>query len=195
MSAKHKVAASCALCGFEEHLTIDHLVPRSWGGDDSEENVETLCWSCHWRKFRVEVAMKAAARRRGESLDPYRQLLLTFWKRTAVADERPVAIRCFCSPCSRAWRRGWRGLCLRDELDSIWRPWSKTVDEVEICLEPRCTMLTPPRTDGYYVGAYRNKSLLFDKVTVGSMAEALALGERWFGELEAGENPDVWTIS
>jgi hypothetical protein len=190
---KHELASSCALCGFDDHLTIDHVIPRSWGGGDTAEDVQTLCWPCHWRKFRVEMTLRAVARRRREQLDPYRRLLVMFWKREVVQDERPVSIRCFCSPCARAWHRGWRALRLRDDLDSVWRPWSKTVDGVEICLEPRCAGLWPSRSDGYDVGAYRDNSLLFDKVLVANMTEALALGEQWFAELRAGKSPDAWT--
>lgn len=189
---KHELAASCALCGFEEHLTVDHIIPRSWGGGDTAENVQTLCWACHWRKFRVEALMRAAARRRGDR--PYQALLVLLWERQVAEDRRPVTIRCFCSPCARAWRRGYRSLRLRDDLDSVWMPWSKTVAGVEICLEPRCAGLCPPRSDGYNVGAYRDKSLLLDKVVVPNMAEALSLGELWFAEIEAGKSPDGWTI-
>lgn len=33
----------CVLCGNKETLTIDHIRPRSRGGDNSDENLRTLC--------------------------------------------------------------------------------------------------------------------------------------------------------
>ncbi|MCX8111634.1 MAG: HNH endonuclease [Bacteroidia bacterium] len=40
----------CAYCGTSHNLTIDHVIPRSQGGDDSWENLVTACESCNRRK-------------------------------------------------------------------------------------------------------------------------------------------------
>ena len=39
---------SCQYCGYiGKELSIDHIIPRSRGGDDSWENVTTACLSCN----------------------------------------------------------------------------------------------------------------------------------------------------
>lgn len=43
----------CQVCGQAgEHgaLTIDHIQPKSRGGADNTDNLQTLCWSCNARK-------------------------------------------------------------------------------------------------------------------------------------------------
>ncbi len=40
----------CVNCGSTNYLSIDHIVPRSRGGDDSESNLQTLCNICNSKK-------------------------------------------------------------------------------------------------------------------------------------------------
>ena len=40
----------CQRCGTEDNLSVDHIVPRSLGGDDSLSNLEVLCQSCNSSK-------------------------------------------------------------------------------------------------------------------------------------------------
>jgi 5-methylcytosine-specific restriction endonuclease McrA len=40
----------CQRCGTEERLTVDHIVPRVLGGDDSLSNLQVLCGSCNSSK-------------------------------------------------------------------------------------------------------------------------------------------------
>jgi 5-methylcytosine-specific restriction endonuclease McrA len=40
----------CASCGSEENLTMDHVVPLSWGGGHNPENIQVLCGSCNSSK-------------------------------------------------------------------------------------------------------------------------------------------------
>ena len=40
----------CQYCGSQEHLTIDHVVPRSRGGKTTFENCVTACRSCNHKK-------------------------------------------------------------------------------------------------------------------------------------------------
>ena len=40
----------CQYCGSSHRLTVDHVVPRSKGGDHSWENVVTSCAPCNLRK-------------------------------------------------------------------------------------------------------------------------------------------------
>jgi 5-methylcytosine-specific restriction protein A len=43
----------CQHCGHEAHaadLEVDHVLPWSWGGDDDQENLQTLCRSCNRKK-------------------------------------------------------------------------------------------------------------------------------------------------
>lgn len=44
----------CRLCGNRFATQVDHVVPRSKGGDDSEDNLQALCASCHSKKTRRE---------------------------------------------------------------------------------------------------------------------------------------------
>jgi 5-methylcytosine-specific restriction endonuclease McrA len=40
----------CQRCGTEERLTVDHIVPRVLGGDDSLSNLQVLCSHCNSSK-------------------------------------------------------------------------------------------------------------------------------------------------
>jgi 5-methylcytosine-specific restriction endonuclease McrA len=40
----------CQYCGSERHLTVDHVIPRSKGGNDTWENVVTSCAPCNLKK-------------------------------------------------------------------------------------------------------------------------------------------------
>jgi hypothetical protein len=40
----------CLACGSDYDLTIDHIVPISWGGQDVVSNMQTLCRGCNSRK-------------------------------------------------------------------------------------------------------------------------------------------------
>ena len=41
---------SCQYCGTRSSLTVDHVVPRSKGGDSSWENIVASCAPCNRRK-------------------------------------------------------------------------------------------------------------------------------------------------
>lgn len=40
----------CAYCGSKKNLTIDHVIPKSRGGDNSWENLITSCITCNREK-------------------------------------------------------------------------------------------------------------------------------------------------
>lgn len=40
----------CQMCGSEDRLTVDHIVPRVLGGDDSLSNLQVLCSTCNSSK-------------------------------------------------------------------------------------------------------------------------------------------------
>jgi len=40
----------CQYCGSTKNLTIDHIIPRSRGGEDSWENLVVACMPCNTRK-------------------------------------------------------------------------------------------------------------------------------------------------
>lgn len=37
----------CCLCGDPRNLTLDHIIPRSKGGNGAMNNLQTLCASCN----------------------------------------------------------------------------------------------------------------------------------------------------
>lgn len=41
---------TCCFCGSKLQLTIDHIVPKSKGGTNAIENLQTLCNSCNNKK-------------------------------------------------------------------------------------------------------------------------------------------------
>ena len=79
----------CQYCGSRTRLTIDHVVPKSRGGDSSWGNVVTSCAPCNARKGsalcheiamfprhtprppRPDVFIDVAAPRRPDAWDPY----------------------------------------------------------------------------------------------------------------------------
>lgn len=47
----HRDGHSCQYCGYAgDELTLDHVLPRSRGGDDSWENMVTACVRCNVKK-------------------------------------------------------------------------------------------------------------------------------------------------
>lgn len=40
----------CGYCSSTRNLTIDHIIPKSRGGDNSWSNLITCCYSCNLRK-------------------------------------------------------------------------------------------------------------------------------------------------
>jgi 5-methylcytosine-specific restriction endonuclease McrA len=52
---------SCQYCGSNKHLTLDHVIPRSQGGQHTWDNVVIACERCNSRKgdkSLVEVGMQ-----------------------------------------------------------------------------------------------------------------------------------------
>jgi 5-methylcytosine-specific restriction endonuclease McrA len=41
---------SCAYCGSHRNLTVDHITPKSRGGDNSWGNLITCCFKCNSKK-------------------------------------------------------------------------------------------------------------------------------------------------
>ena len=67
----------CQYCGSDKHLTVDHVVPRSKGGDDSWENVVTSCAPCNLRKGdRLPHAANMTLRRAPRTPGPFGFILL-----------------------------------------------------------------------------------------------------------------------
>lgn len=41
---------ACRNCGSTHDLHFDHVIPRSWGGASTAENIQLLCRGCNLRK-------------------------------------------------------------------------------------------------------------------------------------------------
>lgn len=41
---------ACLDCGLPENLTLDHIYPHSLGGNDTMDNLQTLCQPCNSKK-------------------------------------------------------------------------------------------------------------------------------------------------
>jgi 5-methylcytosine-specific restriction endonuclease McrA len=46
----------CRCCGSSRRLTVDHIIPLTWGGTNSLANLQLLCKLCHNKKTRRERA-------------------------------------------------------------------------------------------------------------------------------------------
>lgn len=42
--------SQCVYCGSKKHLTIDHILPRSRGGNNDWTNLATCCFECNIKK-------------------------------------------------------------------------------------------------------------------------------------------------
>ena len=40
----------CRKCGSTQDLTIDHIVPKKYGGGSTRDNLQILCGSCNNKK-------------------------------------------------------------------------------------------------------------------------------------------------
>lgn len=49
----------CAQCGSDDRPEVDHIVPWSISHDDSEDNLQILCFTCNRRKSnKIEAERK-----------------------------------------------------------------------------------------------------------------------------------------
>jgi 5-methylcytosine-specific restriction endonuclease McrA len=55
---------TCQYCGSRSSLTVDHVIPRSKGGDSSWDNIVASCAPCNRRKGDVLVAQAGMTLRR-----------------------------------------------------------------------------------------------------------------------------------
>lgn len=67
---------TCQYCGTKSDLTLDHVFPRSRGGEDSWENLVTACNKCNVKKGNRtpdEASMPL-------DIEPYRPVHITFFQ-------------------------------------------------------------------------------------------------------------------
>lgn len=69
----------CQYCGSTRHLTIDHVLPRSKGGEDTWENMVVACSTCNTKKgdrYLEQTGMRLARKPRA----PVNNMFLTIEK-------------------------------------------------------------------------------------------------------------------
>lgn len=54
----------CVKCGLTTNLTIDHIIPTSYGGSNADDNLQTLCIDCNQAKADTLPPGVEAKRRR-----------------------------------------------------------------------------------------------------------------------------------
>lgn len=59
---KHLCQACLRLGVFTEARHVDHIVPKALGGDNSPDNLQSLCIPCHRRKTQRESALTKGKR-------------------------------------------------------------------------------------------------------------------------------------
>jgi len=81
--ARAKLPQLCAHCGATEGLTLDHIIPRVYGGINVQGNLPLLCPACYATKTKKEVRHRhpGANEKAGERLR----------RRLAAQQKAPVA--------------------------------------------------------------------------------------------------------
>jgi len=46
----------CCVCKRKGATEVDHIIPKSQGGSDDDENLQAICKQCHWIKTKAEIA-------------------------------------------------------------------------------------------------------------------------------------------
>jgi len=54
-AARAKMPQYCAHCAATEDLTLDHIIPRVYGGTNVQDNLQLLCPPCHVKKSKREI--------------------------------------------------------------------------------------------------------------------------------------------
>lgn len=73
----------CVYCGTTKHLTVDHIIPKSRGGQNSWENLITSCFGCNNRKDNrtpQEAGMKLMFK-------PYKPNYISFMCKNVMRDD------------------------------------------------------------------------------------------------------------
>ena len=77
---------TCQYCGSQKQLTLDHVIPKSWGGQHSWDNVVAACSPCNTNKGArsPELAKMKLARKPKAPMHPVVAFAEQFWKEHKV---------------------------------------------------------------------------------------------------------------
>ena len=77
---------TCQYCGGQKQLTLDHVIPKSWGGQHSWDNVVTACSPCNTSKGArsPELAKMKLARKPKAPMHPVVAFAEQFWREHKV---------------------------------------------------------------------------------------------------------------
>ena len=121
---EQELPRECVYCGLTSGLTIDHLIPRSRGGDDSADNLVFACQSCNASRGEKGIfewlGLKKKDKLHRLVAGKYLKQLLPLHEAAGTLDVTKYEIK---------------NLCVRCPLPEVCKKWDKVGKLTCFCLE------------------------------------------------------------
>jgi hypothetical protein len=88
--ARPRLVGRCPRCRKVQPLTRHHIVPRSEGGPDEEDNIELLCRPCHNALHRMSVRARSVSRAQRQA----RRTRIKAYRAQVKFECRPLINKC-----------------------------------------------------------------------------------------------------